>query len=237
MRSSPSATDLLFANPLGFAHRGLHGPGVPENSMAAFRAALEFGSGIECDLRLSSDGEAILFHDPDLVRMCGHAAEIASLRADELRGHSLGGSGECIPALADLLALVSGRVPLLLELKPLPNMDALSTTVAEHLADYTGTLGVMSFSPEVGHWFGEHRPNLPRGLLMENIGENRPGWWVQRADPTFLAMRQDDATAAWVQMERDAGLPVAAWTITDRRQRQALANAADVLIWEGDGRP
>src|SRR5687767_11832685 len=76
MRSFRSEADPLDPGPKGFAHRGLHGPGVPENSMAAFRAAIDFGAGIECDVRLSGDGQAMIFHDHDLRRLCASALAV-----------------------------------------------------------------------------------------------------------------------------------------------------------------
>ena len=117
MRSSRFAPDPLFAGSAGFAHRGLHGAGVCENSMAAFRAAIDADAGIECDLRLSRDGFAMVFHDASLERLCGIDVAPESLDAVALMAFRLDGSAERVAWLGDLLALVDGKVPLLLELK------------------------------------------------------------------------------------------------------------------------
>ena len=113
MRSFRSSPDPLDPGPRGFAHRGLHGPGIPENSLAAFRAALEFGAGIECDVRLSGDGQVMVFHDHDLRRMCASALAVEATRAEMLAGQKLYDTGEHIPWLSELLELVAGQVPLL----------------------------------------------------------------------------------------------------------------------------
>src|SRR4051794_2489822 len=99
MRSSPSGPDPLDPGPRGFAHRGLHGSDVPENSLAAFESAVALGAGIECDVRLTSDGSAVVFHDADLARMCGVSLEIEQTPAALLAGKCLSVSNQYIPAL------------------------------------------------------------------------------------------------------------------------------------------
>ena len=115
MRSFKSDPDPLDPGPAGFAHRGLHGPGIPENSMAAFRAAMEMGAGIECDVRLSADGEVIVFHDHDLRRLCASALAIEATPAALLIGQRLLGTNEQLPRLFDLfevdVELVQTHVP------------------------------------------------------------------------------------------------------------------------------
>ncbi len=102
---------------LPIAHRGLHGPGVPENSMAAFRAAIAAGYGIECDIQRASDGTALVFHDDDLPRLTGAEGLVSALGIDALSQLRIMGSAEPIPTLAELLDEVAGRVPLLIEIK------------------------------------------------------------------------------------------------------------------------
>ena len=116
MRSSRSKPDPLDPGPKGFAHRGLHyGSGFPENSLIAFAAALEFGAGIECDLRLTADDRVLVSHDADAWRMCGSPLRIGASTHAEL-GRLKVGEGP-IPTLESLLALVKGERPLLLEVK------------------------------------------------------------------------------------------------------------------------
>jgi glycerophosphoryl diester phosphodiesterase len=242
MRSSPSAADPLFAGDAGFAHRGLHGPGVPENSMAAFKAAIAAGAGIECDLRLSRDGFAMVFHDSDLTRLCGAAVETESLHAAALMALPLAGTDQNIPWLGAVLDLVAGRVPMLLELKarglgppsnlPVAPIEGLCRAVASTLVRYRGPVGVMSFDPRVPAWFARRQPQWPRGLVIgAGIGS-----WLQLARADFLAVQAAAAPHPWVARERKRR-PVASWTIRTAEERKALSDAVDALIWEGDGRP
>lgn len=248
MRSSPSATDALFAGTAGFAHRGLHGSGVPENSLAAFRAAIAAGAGIECDLRLSRDGFAMVFHDASLKRLCGLAVETESLHAAALMDMRLGDTAEKIPWLGALLDLVGGQAPLLLELKTRGTVsgaygiqvpiDRLCHAVADQLARYRGPVGVMSFDPRIGQWFDRHAPDIPRGLVID---AHTPPWrrWamVMIANPQFLAISHTDAAARWVARWRRRNGPVGSWTIRDPGTSVTVAKSVDALIWEGDGRP
>ena len=239
MRSSPSATDALFAGAAGFAHRGLHGPGVPENSMAAFEAAIEAGAGIECDLRLSRDGFAMVFHDCDLARLCDLPVETESLHAAALMRLRLGGSDQTIPWLGALLDRVGGRVPLLLELKARAEhpINPLCEAVAKTLAIYRGAVGVMSFDPRAPCWFARNAPGIPRGLVVgDGIGGLRRWGMLRIAKPDFLAVETHAARRPWVARERRR-CPVASWTVRSAEQRAALSDRADALIWEADGRP
>jgi glycerophosphoryl diester phosphodiesterase len=242
MRSSPSAIDRLFAGAAGFAHRGLHGPDTPENSMAAFRGALDADVGIECDLRLSRDGFPMLFHDSSLKRLCRLDVQTESLHAATLMECTLGTSDECIPWLGDLLHLVAGRVPLLLELKTAagqapPPVNHLCRAVAASLARYRGPVGVMSFDPRVGQWFARNAPAFPRGLVL--TGTER-GWRRHAAllfsGTQFAAVNQVAVAEPWAQRLRRR-MPLACWTIRDPGTLARVANRIDAPIWEGDGRP
>ena len=242
MRSSPSATDRLFAGAAGFAHRGLHGDGAPENSMAAFSQALAAGAGIECDLRLSRDEFAMVFHDSTLARLCGLDVQTESLHAATLMDCTLGASDEHIPWLNDLLDLIAGRVPLLLELKtaagnPPPPVTRLCRTVAASLARYTGPVGVMSFDPRVGQWFARNASKTPRGMVLTGT---EPTWRRRAAlffsGSQFAAIHHDIVTRPWAQRLRRR-MPIGSWTIRDPGTLARVANHIDAHIWEADGRP
>lgn len=223
---------------MGFAHRGLHGPGVPENSMAAFRAALSAGAGIECDVRLTGDGQVMVFHDHDLRRMCASALTVEATPADVLAGQKLFDTGEHIPQLRELLDLVAGRVPLLIELKCRGgNAARLSKAVAEGLAGYTGPVGVMSFESKVGHWFLRNLPWRRRGLVISERAGLVDRWQgISRALPHFLAVDRATLGRSWVAKQR-ARRWVYSWTIRGPQDHETAEIHADALIWEGDGRP
>ena len=210
--------------------------------MAAFRAAIAEGAAIECDLRLSRDGFAMIFHDSSLERMCGVAAETESVHAASLMALHLGESGERIPWLGALLELAGETTPLLLELKaragsPPPPIDLLCRTVARDLARHTGPVGVMSFDPRVPTWFARHAPAIPRGLV---IADDLPGWrrslFLAMAQPDFLAVETTAAGKPWVARQQRVR-PIASWTVRTAPDRKALSVRVDALIWEGNGRP
>ncbi|MCA1653689.1 MAG: glycerophosphodiester phosphodiesterase, partial [Sphingomonadales bacterium] len=214
MRSSPSGADPLAPGPVGFTHRGLHGAGVPENSLAAFRAALRIGAGIECDLRLSADEEAMLFHDADLRRMCGSPDAVGSLTSAALASKRLAGGPERIPRLAELLALVGRRVPLLLELKTeRGNAGRFCAAVARAIGGLPGPTAVMSFDPAVGVWLARHRPDIRRGLVLSGRDSAFGRWLkIMRARPQFLAVKLSQIGLPWVERERWTK-PVYVWTV------------------------
>lgn len=242
MRSSRSKPDLLDPGPAGFAHRGLHGPDIsgthiPENSVAAFRAALAVGAGIETDLRLSADGVPMVFHDRDAMRLCGSPAVCSATSADQLGTLRLHGGEERIPRLSDLLALTAGRVPLLLELKTEGNAARFARAVTEGLRAYSGPVGVMSFDPRVAAWLAAHAPGIRRGLALSGGGGTLSRWAsLWRARPQFLAVERTELSWRWVLRARRR-VPVYSWTIQSPEERAQAAVQADALIWETDGRP
>ncbi|MDV3256479.1 MAG: glycerophosphodiester phosphodiesterase [Sphingomonas sp.] len=238
MPSSRSGPDPLDPGPAGFAHRGLHGPGVPENSLAAFAAALEAGAGIECDVRLSGDGRPMLFHDHDLRRLCASALCVETTPAELLQAQRLFDSNEHIPGLEELLLLVQGRVPILVEIKCHGgNVAQLTRAVTSLLEDYPGPLGVMSFEPDVGKWLRRNAPRVRRGLVLSRRASPVARWLAIRgSSPQFLAVDRAAVERSWVAVQRRARW-VYSWTIATRGQRRTAEAHADAMIWEGDGRP
>jgi glycerophosphoryl diester phosphodiesterase len=223
---------------MGFAHRGLHGPGVPENSMAAFRAALDAGAGIECDVRLTGDGQVMVFHDHDLRRMCASALAVESTRAEVLAGQKLFDSGEHIPRLSELLELVKGRAPLLIELKCRSgNAARLAQAVAAELGDYAGPVGVMSFEARAMKWFARRQPRRRRGLVISERATAVDRWSsILNGSPHFLAVDVAAIARPWVARQR-ARRWIYSWTVGSPAERQTAEIHADAPIWEGDGRP
>ena len=239
MRSSPSRQaelERLFAKP--FAHRGLHGGGIVENSLSAFRAAIAAGHGIELDVQASADGEAIVFHDYELDRLAGRSGRLAELDAAAIGAIQLTGTDEAIPSLAHTLELIDGKAPLLIEVKsPGRHVDALSRAVARAIAGYKGPVAVMSFNPEIGRWFAEHEPQVLRGLVVTEAGKRwrgrltrRLALWRSRAD--FLAYDIRDLPSRFASAQRAKGLKVATWTCRSDAQRATAAAHADQIIYE-----
>ena len=158
-----------------YAHRGLHKPGVPENSMAAFRAALDKGYGIEFDVHLLKDGNLAIIHDSSLERTAGADVHIEELTTEELKQYPLEGTEEIIPTFRQLLDLYAGKAPLIVELKPEGgNHAALCQKAAQMLETYEGPYCIESFDPRCVKWFRENRPQVVRGQLAENFVKSDP---------------------------------------------------------------
>lgn len=235
MPSLPSV-DPLDPGPKGFAHRGLHdGVAFPENSLTAFAAALEFGAGIECDLRLTANGKAVVFHDADAWRMCASPVRIGESTLEELAPLRIG--EQPIPTLASLLVLVAGRVPLLLEAKVDGDIWRWIRALRRDLAGYRGPFGVASFDPRVPRLLKTQMPKVRRGLLAKL---DLPAWkrrlWIALASPDFLGVERVALDRPWVQRARER-MPVYGWTIKTAAERVQAQVQADALIWEADGRP
>lgn len=231
-----------------YAHRGLHGPApdgsiVPENSLTGAQLAIEAGMGIECDIQRSADDWPMLFHDWDLLRLTGQEGMTGGRRAVELRELRYLDSDEAPAPLVDLLALVDGQVPILIEIKSKRGYDVQTTCglVAECLRDYSGKYAVMSFDPRVARWFRKNSPQTCAGLVMreDEHGYTQKAWqrrlalWI--AKPDFLAYHIDALPSAWVASLRAEGLPVLTWTVNSPEKRALALACADALIVEGEG--
>lgn len=242
MRSSPFALtkarlDALVARP--FAHRGLHGGGKIENSRAAFEAAIARGHGIELDVQASADGEAFVFHDAGLERLTGSAGFIRDLGGEALSRIRLRDCEETLPSLAEILALIGGQVPLLIEVKsPDRNVAQLCAAVAKALTSYDGPVGVMSFNPEVSRWFAQTAPDTLRGLVVTEQSEADPRGRAERrlalwrARPHFLAYDIRDLPSPFAAAARTRGLRLCTWTVRTAEEHARAAAHADQIIYE-----
>ncbi|MFO6446862.1 glycerophosphodiester phosphodiesterase family protein [Erythrobacter sp. NE805] len=226
-----------------FAHRGLHRDGVPENSLAAAEGAIVRGMGIECDIQMSADGVPLVFHDWDLPRLTGTQGRVGAQSAEALAALHLLGTDQHPPRLAEFLAAIAGRVPLLIEVKSLPGYDVVRScrAVAAALEEYEGAVAVMSFDPRVPEWFAANASHTARGLVGTDSHENGfEGAWrrpevLAAAQPDFLAIDVRDLgfpeAAAW----RAGCRPLLTWTVRSPETRAAGLAHADALIAEGDG--
>ena len=238
------AWERLFAPPI--AHRGLWSPeGPPENSLAAFRAACAAGYGIELDVQLSADGEAMVFHDGGLKRMTGAEGRLADRTAAELAELRLAGSDERIPTLAETLAVVGRRAMVHIELKtPYGAVGPLEQRVHEIIIDHAGPVCVIGFNAYSHAWFAERYPNVLRGLDSYSYADARNMDAAQRramaelehvaiAKPHFLALGLDMLPGEAAARHRAKGLPVVAWTVKEPSQWEAIKAHCDNLIFEG----
>lgn len=238
------------------AHRGLHGIAAdgtrrPENSMAAFRAAVELGVAIELDLQPSSDGVAMAFHDYDLTRLTGAVGPINGVTAPDLSSILLRDSDEGIPTLADVLTMVDGRVPLLIEVKDQdgdmgPNVGILENATMAALNGYAGAVAVMSFNPHSVTCFQRSAPDLPRGLVTSAFDARH---WPELTDATrerlvaipdfdrlgcdFISHQADALDMPRVTELKRAGAAIMCWTVRSPAQEAEARKIADVVTFEG----
>lgn len=236
---------------LPVAHRGLHDAGLPENSMAAFRAAIAAGYGIECDIQRAMDSTPMVFHDYELARLTDIAnGTVASSTPAQLAKLHLLDSDETIPTLAEMLAEVAGRVPLLIEIKD-PTIDSgadvglLPGRVAEELRGYGGPVAVMSFNPHVIAAFHKAAPDVAVGLTT--CGYDEADWpMLDEATRKRLAAIEDfDAVgASFISHDRGdlgnpavtalkaRGVPVLCWTVRSPEQEAEARRVADNITFE-----
>lgn len=240
---------------LPLAHRGLHdrAAGLVENSLAAAAAAIAAGYGIECDLQLSADGEAMVFHDETLERLTPESGPVSGRSAAELGRIPLraAADGDTIPTFAALLALVRGRVPLLVELKDQtgslgPGDSALAARAAACLEGYAGPVALMSFNPHAVAAAAEAAPETPRGLTTCRF---RPEDWpgvpaarlaaldaipdFDRTGSSFVSHHFRSLDMAPVRALRARGLPVLSWTIRSPAEEDEARKGADNITFEG----
>ena len=236
-RSAEAELDRLTALP--FAHRGLHGGGRIENSRAAVEAAVAAGHGVEIDVRASRDGGVFVFHDATLDRLTAERGELAERSSAALQAIRLAGSEETVPALVDILRLVGGRAPVLVEVKsPARRVARLCSAVYRSMEGYRGSVGVMSFNPEVPRWFGRNAPRVPRGLVVSESDRRGVRGRIERtlalwrARPHFLACDIRDLPSRLAARRRRRGMPILTWTVRSDEERERAALHADQIIYE-----
>lgn len=229
-----------------YAHRGLHSEdcAVPENSMAAFRAAIEYGYGIELDLQLTADSEVIVFHDDNLFRLCGANRAVADCTWQELQQYQLCSTSERIPLFHDVLKLVAGRVPLMVELKTGRNNKLLCQRTAQLLDNYHGLFCLESFHPGIVLWFKKNRRQMIRGQLSAGYRRFQPlprllGHLLSSlltniaTRPHFVAYHHEDAPSQLkLTLFRMLGGKLIGWTVTAAEDISYCQKYFDTFIFE-----
>ncbi len=213
------------------AHRGLWRTGGPaENSLAAFEAACQAGYGVELDVRLSADGEAMVFHDETLDRLTAEAGMVEERTAETLRATRLLGSDQFIPSLDQVLTRIGGLALILIELKtPAGQEGLLERRVAEILSDYEGSFGLLSFNADALAWMAGHAPYWPRGL---NAGNAQQIAAAQDCRADFLSVSLALADHPEVQAWRGDGKAIS-WTARSAADHARMAGLVDNVIFEG----
>ncbi len=228
-----------------FAHRGLHDAQRAENSMSAFAAAVDAGYGIELDVRLSRDGQLVVFHDDTLNRVVGIDGRVDAYSAEALGKMSLSGSADGIPLFSEVLRLVDGRVPLLVEIKEDAGNSAVSSAAAEMLAGYRGDYLVESFNPLSLANVSKRMPNVTAGILSHKYytlpAYRKPLYFLLQCllfnricKPSFVAFDHRHADSVPLRLCRGLGAVTFAWTVRSAEEEAAAKrNGFDSIIFEG----
>lgn len=230
-----------------YAHRGLHNAERPENSMAAFRAALEGGYGIELDVHLLKDGNLAVLHDSDLERVTGQPGVIEDLTTQQLKDYHLKGTDQTIPEFREVLELFAGKAPLIVELKTYQsNHAALAQTVCKMMEQYSGPYCMESFDPLAVHWLKKNRPDIIRGQLAENSLKSQSTYpWLLRFVttyhlenflnlPDFIAYRFEDRKNLSNRLCRDLWqIEGVSWTIRSKEDFDTAVQEGWIPIFEG----
>lgn len=228
------------------AHRGLYRENVPENSLAAFALAIDFGFGIELDVQITADNKIVVFHDKTLERMCGDKRIMNRCSYSELVKLRLSGTDSKIPLLSDVLELVNGKVPLIIEVKPRGNIRRLMPELDAVLKNYKGLYCIQSFHFSVLRWYKKHNPVILRGQLstiyyrdkikapfpvsfiMTNLMTN----FISKPDFISYNFRYVNQPSYWLCRKlynpKNAG-----WTVRSQQELDEIPSEFTVVIFDG----
>ena len=222
------------------AHRGLHNKSIPENSFLAFNCAVQGGYPIEIDVHLSKDNEVVIFHDRNLKRMTGVDGLIDNFTLKEIKKLKLNNSNESIPTLKELLELVKGKVPILIEIKGITRGGRLEGATYNLLKNYDGEYAIQSFNPFSVRWFKKNAKEVCRGQLsccFENQRMSKLRKFILKhmllnslSKPQFIAYKGGDLLQ---KNKRITKLPILAWTVANQEEYNKLKPICDNIIFEG----
>jgi len=237
--------DISHLKNIHYAHRGLHDnrTSAPENSLKAFKLAVEAGYGIEMDVQLSKDGVPVVFHDKTLQRMCGKDGYVWDYTLEELEKLTLADSKERIPTFDEVLKVVDGKVPLIIEYK-MDNPDSKVCELGNHLLNnYKGVYCIESFHPKAVAWYRKHRPDVVRGQLSMDFSKdekyNAPYFMVLTylltnflTRPDFVAYHHVDDQILSRRLCRKLGALSVAYTIKNQEAYEKAKEAFDLFIFD-----
>ena len=229
-----------------YAHRGLfdNETDAPENSMKAFKKAVDAGFGIEMDVQLTKDDVAVVFHDGKLERMCHTEGKVSDYTYEQLQQFSLAKSDEKIPLFAEVLKTVDGKVPLIIEYKIEDTNTKVCEIGNEILKDYKGVYCIESFNPFGVHWYKKHRKDIVRGQLSEDFLKNgskkTPVYFIMAklltnfwTRPDFVAYNAKNYRNLSRRICRKVYKNLAVtWTIKSQEQLDAMKNHFDLFIFD-----
>ncbi|MEM9433292.1 MAG: glycerophosphodiester phosphodiesterase family protein [Pseudomonadota bacterium] len=244
-----SLPEAFLTRPM--AHRGLHdrANGVAENSRSAFQKAIAYGYGIELDVQMSSDNQALVFHDYDLRRLTEASGAVRLRTGAELSDLKLSDSQDYIDTLGDILRLINGAVPILIEIKDQdgamgPKVGTLEKVVSDALRFYSGPAAVMSFNPHSVARMADFLPDVPRGLVTSSY---KKGNWPLKQETrdrlreipdfeavgaSFISHEYDDLDRSRVAELKAQGASIFCWTVRSADEEKAARKVADNVTFE-----
>ena len=245
-RNHPGLSQL---RPYRYAHRGLYdlAKGVPENTLPAFRRAVDHGFGAELDVHLTADGRLVVIHDSDLTRLCGISRRADTLTAAEYGKYGILGTDLHAPMLEDILPLFEGKTPLIVEVKTDgANYAAVTAATCQMLDQFHVTYCMESFDPRVLIWLRKHRPEICRGQLSCNFAKEPESplhpflrWSMTRllgnflTRPDFIAYKFEDRNSPSLRLCRRYGAQEVSWTIRSQKDLDAAEQDGCIPIFEG----
>lgn len=220
-----------------FAHRGVHNE-YPENSLPAFEKAMELNLGIELDIHLTSDGQIVVFHDDNLARMTGEDEFIKFLTYEQVKQYKLGDTDYTIPLFKDVLELVKGKVPILIEIKTNNNMKKLVPALKKELENYKGKVFIQSFNPFVLKRCYKAMPDILRGQLSSFFVRDHLKFYKKIpikklffknfSHIDFVSYNLENLPNKYVNK---MDIPVLAWTVkTEEDYNKAKLNANNMIV-------
>lgn len=227
------------------AHRGLFDrEKIPENSMLAFDKALEKGYSIEVDVNMTQDGYIVVFHDNSLKRMTGIKNDITTMTLSEIKKLKLLGTENKIPTFEDVLLQVSGKVPILIEVKPNSKYKELMEKLINLLEKYNGKYSIQSFDPRIVYWLKKNMPQISRGQISsKNIREVKSrilkillGKMVFNVitKPNFISYQYLSINEKFYKKQKNKGREVIAWTLKNKEDYEKIRDYCDMVVFENE---
>lgn len=224
------------------AHRGLHDKKAPENSLAAFKNAIDKGYNIELDVQMLSDGTVAVFHDESLSRMTGNDGYLKFLTKQDLKMLTLKDSKETIPTFEEVLQFIDGKAPIIIEIKNKSKVGKLEQKVIDLLKNYKGEYAICSFNPFVLSYFKEHAPKILRGQLSGSFKGEKLGFmkkialramWITKKQGLADFIMYEAKALPNMHIRKFKRLPLLAWTVKSQDEYLRVVKYSDNVIFEG----
>lgn len=238
------ADKISYLKEAPIAHRGLFDESHPENSLAAFENAIQSGYPIELDVQFTKDEEIVVFHDENLERITGYNKYVGEVKYEEIKKLNILGTDEKIPRLKDVLDLVDGRVPIIIEIKDSDNVIELSESVYNITKNYSGKYAIQSFNPFVLEWYKNNAREVVRGQLSGTFKKDSGGlrWYEKfalenlmlnyKSRPNYIAYELDGLPHFRVSSLRRKGILTLSWTVGSQKDLEKANRYSDNIIFD-----